>query len=107
MVMEKQLLFRGVLRPLVLSVLLENETTYGYLLIKKISEASGGELTITEGALYPLLRKLEREGVIKGEVEEHNLRGKKVYKLTTVGKRQAQEELNDSKLFLKILNHLL
>ncbi|MDI9312340.1 MAG: PadR family transcriptional regulator [Limnohabitans sp.] len=77
-VMGNQLLFKGVLRPLVLSVLLQKESVHGYLLISRISEVSSGQLRITEGAVYPLLSKLEGEGIIKGEVEKGNSRGKKI-----------------------------
>ena len=47
--------------PLVLSILSEGEN-YGYAIIKRVSELSGGELQWTDGMLYPLLHRLERHG---------------------------------------------
>ena len=47
--------------PLVLSILSEGPT-YGYAIIKRVSELSDGELSWTEGLLYPLLHRLERQG---------------------------------------------
>ena len=47
--------------PLVLSILSEGES-YGYAIIKRVDELSGGELQWTDGMLYPVLHRLERNG---------------------------------------------
>ena len=47
--------------PLVLAILAEGES-YGYAILRRINELSGGELDWTEGLLYPLLHRLERLG---------------------------------------------
>lgn len=51
-------------RPLILSILAEGES-YGYAIIQRVRELSGGELEWTEGMLYPVLHRLERQGLIK------------------------------------------
>ena len=45
--------------PLVLAILAEGES-YGYAILKRVRELSGGELEWTDGMLYPLLHRLRR-----------------------------------------------
>ena len=53
-------------KPLVLSILAEEES-YGYAIIQRVKELTEGRLEWTEGMLYPVLHKLEREGAIIAE----------------------------------------
>ncbi len=50
--------------PLVLAILSDGES-YGYAIIKRVDELSGGELQWTDGMLYPVLHRLERNGYVK------------------------------------------
>jgi len=50
--------------PLVLAILAEGES-YGYAIIKRVAELSGGELQWTDGMLYPVLHRLERDALVK------------------------------------------
>ena len=52
--------------PLVLAILAEGDS-YGYAIIKRVAELSGGHLQWTDGMLYPVLHRLERR-VRRGEV---------------------------------------
>ena len=45
--------------PLVLGILADGES-YGYAILKRVNELSGGRMTWTDGMLYPLLHRLER-----------------------------------------------
>ena len=47
--------------PLVLAILAEGDS-YGYAIIKRVTELSGGHLQWTDGMLYPVLHRLERQG---------------------------------------------
>ncbi len=49
--------------PLVLAILAEGES-YGYAILKRVRELSGGELQWTDGMLYPLLHRLHRLGYV-------------------------------------------
>jgi PadR family transcriptional regulator, regulatory protein PadR len=49
--------------PLVLTILAEGES-YGYAILKRVRELSDGELTWTDGMLYPLLHRLHRLGYV-------------------------------------------
>ncbi len=52
--------------PLVLAILGEGES-YGYAILHRVRELSGGELEWTDGMLYPLLHRLERQGFVTTE----------------------------------------
>lgn len=52
--------------PLVLSILAEGES-YGYAILKRVRELSGGELEWTDGMLYPLLHRLSRLAYVTSE----------------------------------------
>ena len=79
-------------RPLLLSLLKEGES-YGYELIKRLRELSNGEMEWTEGTLYPVLHRLEREAWVQASWHEaESGRQRKYYKLTAVGRRALLEE---------------
>jgi PadR family transcriptional regulator, regulatory protein PadR len=52
--------------PLVLAILAEDES-YGYSILKRVRELSGGDLEWTDGMLYPLLHRLLRLGYVTTE----------------------------------------
>ena len=74
--------------PLVLAILKEGES-YGYAIIKRVGELSGGELEWTDGMLYPLLHRLERSGFAQAfwRLSETGRR-RKYYRLTRAGAEQ-------------------
>ena len=49
--------------PLVLAILADGES-YGYAILKRVRELSGGEFEWTDGMLYPLLHRLHRLGYV-------------------------------------------
>jgi PadR family transcriptional regulator PadR len=68
---------------LVMAVLLSLRTErYGYTLRSDLEEAG---LPIDEGALYPLLRRLESQGLLKSEWRENAKRNKRYYRLSPAG----------------------
>ena len=78
--------------PMVLGILARGES-YGYAILKQINEMSGGELTWTEGLLYPLLHRLERLGHI--ESSWHTPAGgrrRKYYRITDQGRAELAEQ---------------
>ncbi|MEO5802507.1 MAG: helix-turn-helix transcriptional regulator [Verrucomicrobiota bacterium] len=78
--------------PLVLSVLTEGEN-YGYALIQRVRELSGGKIEWTEGMLYPVLHWMEKEGFIESEWREGETgRKRKYYRMRQEGRKALQEE---------------
>jgi PadR family transcriptional regulator PadR len=71
--------------PMVLGILADGES-YGYAILKRINQLSGGELEWTEGLLYPLLHRLERLGFVESSWQEvAGERRRKYYRITDQG----------------------
>ena len=78
--------------PMVLAILSEGDS-YGYAIIKRVQELSGGHMEWTDGMLYPVLHRLERLGLIKARWElAESGRRRKYYRITSQGKAQLAEE---------------
>lgn len=72
-------------RPVVLSVLASGES-YGYAIIQEVKKRSGGSLEYTDGMLYPVLHRLEREGLIRSRWDSADTgRKRKYYRLSRDG----------------------
>ena len=92
--------------PLVLSVLGEGES-YGYALIQRVRELSGGRIEWTEGMLYPVLHWMEREELIESEWREAETgRKRKYYRLRREGRRALQTEREQWLTVHQTLNRL-
>jgi PadR family transcriptional regulator len=78
--------------PIVLAILAE-EDSYGYAILKRVRELSGGRMEWTDGMLYPVLHRLERLGHVEArwEVAESGRR-RKYYRITPGGRAQLAEE---------------
>ncbi|MFL6023414.1 MAG: PadR family transcriptional regulator [Marmoricola sp.] len=78
--------------PLVLGILAEGES-YGYALLKQVSELSGGNLEWTDGLLYPLLHRLERLGHVDSVWRQPDSgRKRKYYRITEQGREELAEQ---------------
>ena len=78
--------------PLVLSVLTRGES-YGYELIQRVRELSGGRIEWTDGMLYPVLHWMEDEDLIEAEWREAETgRKRKYYRLRKEGRKALQDE---------------
>jgi DNA-binding PadR family transcriptional regulator len=78
--------------PIVLAILSEGDS-YGYAIIKRVQEVSGGHMEWTDGMLYPVLHRLERLGLVKARWElAESGRRRKYYRITSRGKDQLVEE---------------
>jgi PadR family transcriptional regulator, regulatory protein PadR len=78
--------------PLLLSIL-QKGASYGYAIIQEVRELSGGELEWSEGMLYPVLHRLEDQGLIESYEERGDTgRKRKYYRLRPDGRRALTEE---------------
>lgn len=75
-------------RPLILTILKRGES-YGYSIIKDVEELSGGILEWSDGMLYPVLHKLQKDGCIKSrwEISKEGKR-RKYYSITEIGRKE-------------------
>ena len=78
--------------PLLLAIL-QKGPSYGYAIIQEVRELSGGELAWSEGMLYPVLHRLEDQGLIESyeDIGETN-RKRRYYRLRPDGRRALAEE---------------
>jgi PadR family transcriptional regulator, regulatory protein PadR len=78
--------------PLILAILADGES-YGYAIAKRVVALSDGALQWTEGMLYPLLHRLERQGFIEGEWgSAESGRKRKYYRITAAGQAHLAEQ---------------
>ncbi|MFX1316895.1 MAG: PadR family transcriptional regulator [Promethearchaeota archaeon] len=79
---------RGISSLCILSILVQadEEGLHGYKILKDLTDQTNEMLVIEEGTLYPILRKLEEDGIIKSEREETG-RKRKFYSMTEYGKK--------------------
>src|SRR6185503_15344046 len=78
--------------PLVLAIVAE-EDSYGYAILQRVRELSGGHVEWTDGMLYPVLHRLERLGHVKARWKVADSgRRRKYYRITSAGRTQLAEE---------------
>ena len=90
---------------LVLAVLaaLKHER-YGYTLRKELADVG---LAIDEGALYPMLRRLETQGLLTSQWREEDKRNKRFYRLSPDGKQILKQLLAEWTSLNQALNQIL
>jgi PadR family transcriptional regulator, regulatory protein PadR len=93
---------RGVIVLAVLSQLEEEQ--YGYSLIKRLSELG---LTVDQGTLYPLLRRLETQGLLASDWRVEDARPRRYYTLSLQGKIVLPQIKSEWKALVEILGHML
>ncbi len=78
--------------PIVLAILTEDDS-YGYAILQRVRELSGGHIEWTDGMLYPVLHRLERLGHVtsRWEVVDSGRR-RKYYRITPEGREQLAED---------------
>ncbi|HEX6250905.1 MAG TPA: helix-turn-helix transcriptional regulator [Gemmatimonadaceae bacterium] len=78
--------------PIVLAILAEGDS-YGYAILQRVRELSGGRMQWTDGMLYPVLHRLERLGFVEARWEVADTgRKRKYYRITSEGRAQLDEE---------------
>jgi PadR family transcriptional regulator, regulatory protein PadR len=82
-------------KPMILSILLAGES-YGYEIIQQIKKLSDGEINWKDGMLYPVLHRLENQGLIESEWKEtENVKKRKYYHLKQEGRKVLETEKNN------------
>lgn len=93
-------------KPLILMVLRDGEN-YGYQIIQRVKELSGGEIEWADGMLYPVLYRLESEGLVKTKWKISNeKRMRKYYRLTEAGRAELETEMKQWFSVNEILSRL-
>jgi len=92
-VMISKTLMAASTRPIILAILSRGED-YGYSIIQRVKDISGGSLEWTDGMLYPVLQRMEMDDLIasKWKFSGEN-RPRRYYKITERGRKELASEL--------------
>jgi len=107
-------LVHGATDLLVLSVLAEDRA-YGYAITKQLAARSEGAVRLTPGVLYPLLHKLEKQGLLLSSWEtvqaEGNVDGRgrkrKWYRLSAKGRRRLAQRVAAHRAYQAVIESFL
>ncbi|WP_298901341.1 PadR family transcriptional regulator [uncultured Psychroserpens sp.] len=96
-------LTKGTLQPIILKLISSNGKMYGYEITQQAKKITSGKIDISEGALYPILHKLEAKGVLTTEKVFIGKRVRKYYKVTKEGKEMVSEVTREIHDFIDTL----
>jgi PadR family transcriptional regulator PadR len=98
---------KGSTQTLILTVLAE-QPAHGYAIAREIERRSREALQMGEGALYPALRGLEREGFVTSRWEPQPAgAARRVYELTEDGRKHLQAQLDSWRKFTGAVNDVI
>lgn len=90
--MVSKALIAASTKPIILSILISGEN-YGYQIIQRVKKISGGTLDWSDGMLYPVLHRLEKDSFIVSQWKKSvEGRYRKYYSLTDLGKNELKAE---------------
>jgi DNA-binding PadR family transcriptional regulator len=97
---------KGHLDALVLAVL-RDEPAHGYAVIEQLKRRSGGAFDLPEGTVYPVLHRLEAEGLLSSTWSTASGRKRRVYKLTRRGQSSLARRRDDWTSFANAVQAVL
>jgi len=100
-------LLKGTFQTIILKLLHEHSSMYGYEISQKVKEATNGEILLTEGSLYPILHKMAEEGLVKMEKVHIGKRVRRYYSLTKTGTSEAKFRVEEFNRFIGTMKQLL
>ncbi|HEY6772192.1 MAG TPA: PadR family transcriptional regulator [Solirubrobacterales bacterium] len=86
--------------PLLVLHLLSAEPTYGNRLIESIEELTEGTLSVNPNTMYPLLREMEKRGLVDARWEYPDRRTRRFYAITPAGRREYKRLKVEAEPFL-------
>ncbi|WP_442861496.1 PadR family transcriptional regulator [Caproiciproducens sp. NJN-50] len=88
---------------------MERHPAYGYELLTELERKSSRFFSLREGTLYPVLYRLEDDGLIHAQWSTDKIRGapKKVYTITPLGRRELKRLCGIWEQFSKSVNDIL
>ena len=100
-------LLKGTFQTIVLKLLTENKRMYGYEITQRVKQLSEGEIVLSEGSLYPILHKMEEEGLLVTEKVKIGNRVRRYYSITETGKSTAEDKLQEFASFVRTMKLIL
>lgn len=93
-------------KPIILSILLNREN-YGYQIIQSVKRISGGQIDWSDGMLYPVLHRLEKDGFIRSRwIISEEGRRRKYYSITDLGREELEADMTQWKSVHEALSKL-
>ena len=77
--------------PLLILHIVREEPAYGNAIMARIREICAGTMSVSPNTVYPLLRRLEKKGYVRGEWERPDTRSRRFYKITPGGEEKYAE----------------
>ena len=96
----------GVPELLLLS-LLSRRPMYGYELVQAIRASTNGTLEFGEGCIYPVLHRLEADGMLASKRETVAGRSRVIYRVTSKGSKKLASTTNTWQQIVQAVNHAL
>lgn len=94
----------GASTSILILKVLSHRPNYGYEIVRQVNEAAEGFFTWQEGTVYPALRKLEKEGLLRSQWEEaENGRSRKYYYITEQGHETIKEGTKEWESFSQLV----
>jgi PadR family transcriptional regulator PadR len=105
--MKQQELLKGNTDTLLLA-LLQEESMYGYQIVKEVNQRSSGYFAFKEGTLYPALHRLERARLIEGRWEDTpNGVRRRYYFITEHGRQELTDRQREWQRFSRAMNSVM
>ena len=83
--------------------LLRGEATYGYKLTQEVREA----IDVSESTLYPVLRRLQKEGCLETYDAPYQGRNRRYYRITPYGEVRVCEQIKEWNVYKDMIDHVL
>lgn len=94
------------LGPMIM-LILKRQENYGYEIIQQLKDKTGGKLSVAEGTLYPVLKKMEEKEWIKGDWKKaDNGRERRYYSITEKGNKELEEQISQFTFISNLINNL-
>lgn len=103
----KSNLLRGSLETIIVKMLSDHGEMYGYEICQKVKDQTEKGISLTEGALYPLLHKLEGNGLLQVETRSIGNRYRKYYALTKSGKTEVKSLVKEMEDYIRSIELIL
>ena len=96
----------GHLDALILAVLSDGPA-HGYAVIEALKQRSGGAFALAEGTVYPVLHRLEADGLLSSAWSTAAGRKRRVYRLTRRGRTQLGERRDEWRAFARAVEAVI
>ncbi len=100
-------LLKGTFQTIILKLLSNADRMYGYEITQKVKLLSDGEVILSEGSLYPLLHKMEEEGLVSTSREKVGNRFRRYYAITFKGRQEGEAKVDEFARFVKTMGKLI